>query len=195
MIESVREGRRKQILRAAQAEFAVKGFYRTEVASIARRAGVSKGTIYNYFDDKESLLMSVICAGFDRLGESMRAISEKISDPVDKISCALMEYLQFFDRHKGFFKVLAKEAVHILPRVRSEYRKYLVGHVGLIEKLIRQGIASGKFAGVDETLAAWLLIEMVGAVTRATVLLNRKLDVERDHKTIMSMFLHGIEKR
>ncbi|MCK4655668.1 MAG: helix-turn-helix transcriptional regulator, partial [candidate division Zixibacteria bacterium] len=57
--EAVREKRRKQIIRAAETEFARKGYYNTDVASIAERAGVSKGTIYNYFDNKEALLMGV----------------------------------------------------------------------------------------------------------------------------------------
>ena len=193
--ESVRESRRRQIIKAAQAEFAVRGFYRTEVASIAERAGVSKGTIYNYFDNKESLLIGVVSAGFEQLGERMRTISAEIIDPVDKISRALREYLEFFDRHKGFHKVLLKEAVHILPKVRTEYRTHLIEHVGHLEKLIRQGIASKEFARIDPQLAALVLLDMVGAVTKGSILINRRFNVDQDHKTIMRIFLHGIKKK
>lgn len=125
----------------------------------------------------------------------MRRISAEITDPVDKISHALREYLEYFDHHKGFYRVLHKEAVHILPKVRAEYRRFIVGHVGHLEKLIRKGMASSKFARVDVRLVSLILLEMVGAVTRGAILLNRKLNVDQDHKTIMRIFLHGIEKK
>lgn len=191
----MREKRRKQIIGAAQTEFARKGYYSTDVASIAVRAGVSKGTIYNYFDNKEALLMGVICAGFEQLSARMKEIAAKAVDPVRKISIALREYLEFFDRHRAFRRVLVKEAVHILPKVRDEYRAHVVAHVGYIERLIQQGIAAKKLVKIDARLAALCLIEMAGAVTRGAVFLNRKLDVEEDHKTIMRIFLSGIEKK
>jgi len=193
--EAVRESRRKKIILAAQAEFARNGYYNTEVASIAEKAGVSKGTIYNYFDNKEAILLAVVNAGFEQLGERMRKISAEIADPVEKMSEALREYLKFFDSHKAFYRVLIREAVHILPKVRDEYRGHVMAHVGYIEKLIKQGIASKRFVKVDARLAALCLIEMIGAVTRGVVLMNRKLRVEEDHRTIMRIFLNGIEKK
>jgi AcrR family transcriptional regulator len=176
-------------------EFARKGYYNTEVASIAERAGVSKGTIYNYFDNKEAILMGVICAGFERLGDRMKRISTEKADPVDRISSALHEYLEFFDHHRAFFRVLIKEAVHIVPKAREEYRRYLVAHVGYLERLIDAGTVAGKLAKVDSRLAALCLLEMCDAVTKGSLLMNRKLNVDKDHKTIMRIFLHGIEKR
>ncbi|MCK4656168.1 MAG: hypothetical protein KAT85_04030, partial [candidate division Zixibacteria bacterium] len=96
---------------------------------------------------------------------------------------------------KAFHRVLMKEAVHILPKVRDEYRAHFVAHVGHIEQLIREGIASKMLVRVDAKLAALSLLEMAGAVTRGAVLLNRKLNVREDHKTIMRIFLSGIEKK
>ncbi len=165
------------------------------MASIAERAGVSKGTIYNYFDDKEALLIGVVRAGFDQMADRMKIISTESPDPVGRISSALLAYLGFFNRHRAFFRVLVKEAVHILPKVKNEYRTYLVAHVGHIERLIKEGVASRQLENVDARLAALCLLEMVGAVTKGAILINRKLDVIEDHRTIMRIFLHGIEKR
>jgi hypothetical protein len=125
----------------------------------------------------------------------MKEISVATADPVRKISRALHEYLEFFERRKAFHRVLMKEAVHILPKVRDEYRAHFVAHVGHIEQLIREGIASKMLVRVDAKLAALSLLEMAGAVTRGAVLLNRKLNVREDHKTIMRIFLSGIEKK
>lgn len=50
------EAKKRAILDAALEEFESKGFTCARVDDIAARAGVSKGTIYNYFENKESLL-------------------------------------------------------------------------------------------------------------------------------------------
>lgn len=53
-------GRRAAILRAALPEFDVKGLDRARMDDIAIKAGLSKGTIYRYFSDKESLFLETI---------------------------------------------------------------------------------------------------------------------------------------
>jgi TetR/AcrR family fatty acid metabolism transcriptional regulator len=52
--------RREQLLDAAQALFAGCGFEATSISAIARRAGVSDGLLYRYFDDKRALLAAVL---------------------------------------------------------------------------------------------------------------------------------------
>ncbi|MGF1510444.1 MAG: TetR/AcrR family transcriptional regulator [Myxococcota bacterium] len=51
--------RRKQIIKAAVDVFAERGFHRSRVSDIARRAGVAHGLIYHYFASKEDLLHSI----------------------------------------------------------------------------------------------------------------------------------------
>jgi AcrR family transcriptional regulator len=58
--EAITGARRAQILDAAVQVFAQKGFHRATVKDIAKAAGVADGTIYNYFDNKEDLLASMV---------------------------------------------------------------------------------------------------------------------------------------
>jgi AcrR family transcriptional regulator len=60
--------RREQILEAATRVFAEKGFRRATTREVAREAGVSEGTIYNYFEDKDALLIAIM----DGLNETER---------------------------------------------------------------------------------------------------------------------------
>jgi AcrR family transcriptional regulator len=59
------KARRAQILDAAAEVFAEKGFARATTKEVASRAGVSEGTIYNYFGSKEDLLIGLM----NRLGD------------------------------------------------------------------------------------------------------------------------------
>lgn len=55
-----REERREEILDAAAAVFAARGYHRTTVAAIARQCGIADGTLYNHFDGKEALLRALL---------------------------------------------------------------------------------------------------------------------------------------
>lgn len=70
--EREREARRLEIVRAARTVFAEKGFEKATLEEIAERAEYGKGTVYNYFDSKESLFLA---ATVDLLDE-VRAIAE-----------------------------------------------------------------------------------------------------------------------
>lgn len=61
--------RRDQILDAAAAVFAERGFHPTTIRDVARRAGVADGTIYNYFGNKSDLLLGI----FERMKQSVLA--------------------------------------------------------------------------------------------------------------------------
>ena len=54
------DGRRERILTAAAEEFAGRGYEAASVNRIIAAAGISKGSLYYYFDDKEDLFITVV---------------------------------------------------------------------------------------------------------------------------------------
>ena len=60
--ESIREGRREQIMQTALELFSNEGIH-TPISRIAKEAGISKGLLYNYFESKEELLHEVALSG------------------------------------------------------------------------------------------------------------------------------------
>ncbi len=70
--ELVAAARRTQILDAATRVFAAKGLHRATIKDVARQAGVADGTIYNYFDNKDALLLGIL----DRLNESQQRAAD-----------------------------------------------------------------------------------------------------------------------
>jgi AcrR family transcriptional regulator len=58
--EEIRKQKRELIMNAALEEFAEHGYHATSINMITKRAGVSKGLLYNYFDSKEELLKEII---------------------------------------------------------------------------------------------------------------------------------------
>ncbi len=67
--EKIREKMRKQIMDAALELFSTEGYHSTSISKIAEKAGISKGLMYNYFDSKESLILSILEHGMNQLVE------------------------------------------------------------------------------------------------------------------------------
>jgi len=67
--ENIRSSRREKILYVSLHLFAEKGFHATSISQIARKAKISKGLMYNYFESKEKLLEEIIQEGFNALTE------------------------------------------------------------------------------------------------------------------------------
>jgi TetR/AcrR family fatty acid metabolism transcriptional regulator len=98
--------RREQIREAALRVFARKGYRNTVVEDVAEEAGVSKGTIYTYFDRKEELLGTVAQGLMAELEGREDAILESDRPPLEKIRALLHAFVDLVDRRKGFANVM-----------------------------------------------------------------------------------------
>ena len=91
--EQIRKEKKKLIMDAALELFAMNGFHATSISQIARKAGISKGLAYNYFEGKNELLQAIIDQGFQEVGHMMQPGHDGI--PTDKEFAAFIE--QSFD--------------------------------------------------------------------------------------------------
>jgi AcrR family transcriptional regulator len=63
--EAIRQEKTKLILDTALELFAEKGYHQTSISDITRKAGISKGLLYNYFGGKDEVLRSIIQTGYN----------------------------------------------------------------------------------------------------------------------------------
>jgi AcrR family transcriptional regulator len=76
-VKTDRHGTGDRILGAAETLFADRGMHRTQVADITAAAGVSVGTFYRYFRDKDELYEKLVC---ERLGAYISTIEALVAD-------------------------------------------------------------------------------------------------------------------
>jgi len=65
--EEIRKQKRQLIMDTALELFAEKGFHATPMSQVAKKAGVSKGLAYNYFESKQKILDEIVKTGFDSI--------------------------------------------------------------------------------------------------------------------------------
>jgi AcrR family transcriptional regulator len=97
--ESVRQPKQKRsittkekILDTAYRLFCEKGYYRTTTNEIARIAGVSIGSLYSYFKDKDTIFLEIL----DRYHESFMAVHEKLAEDMDYSNLNMHKWLRQF---------------------------------------------------------------------------------------------------
>ena len=142
------EARPQEILDAALALFAEKGFAATRMDEIAMRAGVTKGTIYLYFESKEQIFRALIGSS---IGTAISGIAERVEhfkgparDLLRIVLTAVGEFLMTSDR-VVLPKVLISEAGNFPELVRF-YRTEIVDRgLAVMIGVITRGIASGEF--------------------------------------------------
>ncbi len=76
--EQMRAKRRASILDAALSVFAEEGYHASSVSSIAKRAEVSKGLLYNYFKSKEEVLLTLVRDLFDYAMELLKIVPDEV---------------------------------------------------------------------------------------------------------------------
>jgi len=86
--------KRKQILEITEKLFNRFGIRKTGVDDIAKHANVAKGTIYNYFGDKEGLFNELIKCKLRGFDEFLENTFSRITDPVTRIKVTLIGYLK-----------------------------------------------------------------------------------------------------
>lgn len=86
--EQVRRESAARIRKAALELFSTRGFHQTSISEIAKKAGVSKGLMYNYYDSKEALLHAILYEVFEGSEDFMRQL-EQIQDPLEKVQTTL----------------------------------------------------------------------------------------------------------
>ena len=132
------------IMNAALRVFAENGFSKTKISEIAELAGVADGTIYEYFESKEDLLLSIPVKRYERYLENLSGAFE-ITHPARKLRRLIMYHFLSFLTDRRFLKVFLLE-LQLRKRFYGSkafmsFKKYY----GIIEDVIKEGVESGVF--------------------------------------------------
>ncbi len=154
------EERPKQILEAALEVFGERGLSDSRLDDIAKRAGLSKGTIYLYFPNKEELFREVVRnTVVSNIETSEQEISAMSGSATDALRRSLRAYWTFIRSAKfaPLFRLIHAE-IQNFPDLAKFYAEEVVSRrLRLIASIIERGIGSGEFRPVDPFVAARML--------------------------------------
>ena len=147
-----KEARPGELTAAALALFVEKGFAATRLEDVARRAGVSKGTLYLYFDSKESLFKAVIREGiFPVLAENEAIAAQHAGSSFDLLARFLDNWWAKIGQtaFAGIPKLIVAESSNFPELAQFYYENVILRGRALVGGALARGMASGEFRRLD----------------------------------------------
>jgi AcrR family transcriptional regulator len=193
------EARRQEILNAALAVFAEKGFSMARMEEIAKRANITKGTPYLYFTSKEEIFKTLVEESIGprvlELAQVAREFEGSSADLIRLVIRAIGVFLRSSNR-AVLPKLIIAETGNF-PELARFYRSQVTDQMlGIFEGIIRRGIARGEFRDINPKHAGRLVFvpTMFTAIWRASfgTLDNEPYDYEGFIETHLDLVLRGL---
>jgi len=150
--ERRKEARPQELLAAAIDLFVERGFAATRLEDVARCAGVSKGTLYLYYTNKEELFKAVVRESIlPFLGNAELSVAEFDGHSADLLRKVVMNWSSQIGQSKasGLGKLMLAEAVNF-PELAKFYRDEVMSRtVRMISSILERGVRRGDFRDFD----------------------------------------------
>lgn len=159
-----------RIRTAAVRVFARDGFDRSNVRSVAEEAGIAVGSIYNHFESKDALLISIFKEEFSHriaLVDRLKASQEPVHDQVE---CLLHDHFDRAREHRELAELLLYERFHRGSRVREQIVALQRVVIDRIAEILEQGIEQGWVRPCHPRVVAQALFDLVQTMTACWVL-------------------------
>src|SRR5207249_5505722 len=190
-----------EIVTAALEVFVERGFAAAKLADVARRAGVTKGTLYLYFDSKEALFKAVVRETIVQVIAQGEALAQSFTGSARELLERLVrEYWGLVGETSlvGIPKLMMAEAGNFPALARFYYEEVVTRGHRLMAGVIQRGIQAGEFRPVNVMLAAKLamspLMHAVIARKAFSACMPEGFDVASYLNTHIDLYLHGISK-
>jgi len=161
--EKIPSEKQKKILETAVAEFAGKGFSTANINVIAQKAGISIGSMYNYFESKEHLFLSVVDYGYKVLEEAISSVDLEKGDIFDKIEMLIRLAQKFSKENPQLNQIYLDLASQGLFHLSQKLSRQVEGITALFYRaLINDAKKQGAIADdIDECVTSFCLDNMI----------------------------------
>ncbi len=197
-----KESKKNNILRAARKLFFDRGFKFVTVDSIAAKAGVSKGSIYLYFDSKEEIYAQVLITDNIEHNKRIRDFADKSTPAAELLLEFCHVYVDYFLQDNELFRILMTfmlqtEQMNLTPEQNAELIKTTNDNIKIISGILHKGIDAGEFSpaiDIRQTQnAIWGMLN--GIISLFLFMGNPAKRADRIHSLVkdsLSIFIKGL---
>ena len=191
-----------EIIDAALAVFGESGFARAKLDDVARLAGVSKGTLYLYFDSKESLFREMVRA---RVVASLAEAEDFARGYEGSARDLLVQLVRWmYTRIRGepmirISRLVQSELSHFPELARFYFDEVILRARRLVEEVLERGTAAGEFRPSTNGFAARGLSSLLVHTAQVQCFYHsfdpRALSEEQAVEGLIDLYLHGVLAR
>ena len=157
--DNIAPEKRERIISAATAEFALKGFENANINNIAKKADVSVGSLYKYFENKQDMFLTIIHYSIATMEDMLNELLESNEDILLKVEHIIRTIQQYSKENVLIVKLYNVMTSENNPRFASQFAFEMES---MTARIYRTAIERGKKAGdvredIDSAFAAYLL--------------------------------------
>ena len=157
--DNIAPEKRERIISAATAEFALKGFENANINNIAKKADVSVGSLYKYFENKQDMFLTIIHYSIATMEDMLNELLERDEDILLKVEHIIRTIQQYSKENVLIVKLYNVMTSENNPRFASQFAFEMES---MSARIYRTAIERGKKAGdvredIDSAFAAYLL--------------------------------------
>lgn len=184
------------IIEAALKVFGEKGYYNATISEIARAAGVSEATIYEYFGSKEDLLFAIPDEITHEAVEMLDRMSSYIKGAENKLRAIVYGYFNLYKDNPDYSSLVLLDLKHNRKFMDAEGYRTVRRAAGFILETIKEGIGSGEFkADIDPFLVRSMILGTIEHIFFAWHLKGRKDDLSNFSDPLLDVIFDGIRKQ
>jgi AcrR family transcriptional regulator len=187
-----KEDKRQKIMDAVERLFTSRRFHEITLDQVAQKAGVGKGTIYLYFQDKDNLFFQTAISGFDEL---CGLLTRKVSDSApfyDQLLNACIQIGTFFRSRKQLVRMIQNDENRMYwqkGNIRERWMEKRQKLIDALAQIIGRGVAEGKIRkDIPPDILAKFFLGMLR--TRARDLTDAPKAMQQ-FDVVLNLFLFG----
>jgi AcrR family transcriptional regulator len=196
------EDRQRQILSCAKRVFAERGFHNANVSHICEAAGIGRGTLYQYFTNKRSVLTAILRETLERVTAHMEAVRlataplpapERVKRSAVQAFNAneLKELLKVVFDDSDTLRILLREAVGLDVEIESMLAEIDAVVTGIVERDLRRALAAGLIRELDPRAVAVLIVGGVEKLALAALRGSEPIDLDGIVREATALFAIG----
>jgi AcrR family transcriptional regulator len=157
-----------EVLEAASAVFADKGYQAARIEDIAARVGILKGSLYYYIESKEDLLYALMVGGHTKGLATIEEDDEtRAADPATRLSAFIVRWIVMIPTTGEYAQVSERDVRQLSDVRRAEVMKMRNEMHRYVRRIIEQGIADGQFdSATDPGVATNSIFELLNSTVR-----------------------------
>lgn len=176
----------EKILEVGLELFATKGYKNTSISDIAKKAGISKGLMYNYFKGKKDLLRVIIQKAIDESGELMKHALEDYASPILELEHLVLDTVAHVKANIQFWKLISSLAFQ---------KEVMESVVDLMEESKKNSIEKGvelftKLKSPNPMQSALLLGAAMDGIMLHYMHMGEEYPIDEMAKSLVETFTH-----
>ena len=197
-VGKIRQQNETLILRAAEVEFAEKGFAGASINAIANRAGLPKANIHYYFKNKLGLYVAVLSNIIELWDEKLGSISAE-DDPAEVLPNYIARKITFSQEYPLASRIFASEIISGAHNMKAyfsdDYHDWFSGRVAVFQRWIEQGKLDAEITPEHLLFMIWSTTQhYADFAVQIAAALNKPSPDDEDFKAAQQTLTHIIMK-